>query len=65
MSCAWGKSMSACPNCGSNDLSNITKQERIRTDAYPDVTFIDIAFLCENCDYTCNCVCAKSLNMSE
>jgi len=55
----------SCPNCGSSNLSHYNKTERNIDKSLPDVHFIDIVIRCDECGYSSNCVCAKSLNTTK
>lgn len=51
----------SCPNCGSDADKGYIKTVREPSKDLPNVEFIDIAFKCEGCDYSWNCVGAKQL----
>lgn len=50
-----------CPNCHTTETTGYVKTAREPSKDLPDVEFIDIAFKCEACGYSWNCVGAKQL----
>lgn len=56
--------MMECPWCSEPDVNFVQKEERMKDDSMPDVSFLDLVFKCDKCGYSFNCVGAKQINIS-